>query len=89
VDECNDILLHCNILCSQLSFTANMKKKKTLVWGVVGEEDTQNCYARKANFIYSMRTFEVMVAVLGARVVYGMDPWSIYVVFTWGADPAE
>jgi hypothetical protein len=27
VDECKDILLHCNILCSQLSFTANMKKK--------------------------------------------------------------
>jgi hypothetical protein len=30
VDECRDILLHCNILCSQLSFTANMKNK-TLV----------------------------------------------------------
>jgi hypothetical protein len=27
VDECRNILLHCNILCSQLSFTANMKKK--------------------------------------------------------------
>jgi hypothetical protein len=26
VDECRNILLHCNILCSQLSFTANMKK---------------------------------------------------------------
>jgi hypothetical protein len=28
VDECRNILLHCNILCSQLSFTANMKKEK-------------------------------------------------------------
>jgi hypothetical protein len=27
VDEYRDILLHCNILCSQLSFTANMEKK--------------------------------------------------------------
>jgi hypothetical protein len=27
VDECKDILLHSNNLCSQLSFTANMKKK--------------------------------------------------------------
>jgi hypothetical protein len=27
VDECRDILLHCNILCSQLSFITNMKKK--------------------------------------------------------------
>jgi hypothetical protein len=27
VDECRYILLHCNILFSQLSFTANMKKK--------------------------------------------------------------
>jgi hypothetical protein len=27
VDECRDILLHYNILCSQLSFTTNMKKK--------------------------------------------------------------
>jgi hypothetical protein len=27
VDECRDILLHCNVVCSQLSFTANMKKK--------------------------------------------------------------
>jgi hypothetical protein len=26
VDECRYILLHCNILYSQLSFTANMKK---------------------------------------------------------------
>jgi hypothetical protein len=30
VDECKDILLHCNILCSQLSFTANMKKNPGL-----------------------------------------------------------
>jgi hypothetical protein len=28
VDECRDILLHCNILCSQLSFTANIGMKK-------------------------------------------------------------
>jgi hypothetical protein len=35
VDECNDILLHCNILCSQLSFTANMKKKTLAICGVV------------------------------------------------------
>jgi hypothetical protein len=27
VDECRNILLHCNILCSQLSFTTNMKKR--------------------------------------------------------------
>jgi hypothetical protein len=27
MDECRNILLHCNILCSQPSFTANMKKK--------------------------------------------------------------
>jgi hypothetical protein len=26
--ECRNILLHCNKLCSQLSFTSNMKKKK-------------------------------------------------------------
>jgi hypothetical protein len=30
VDECKDILLHCKILCSQLSFTANMKKKNPI-----------------------------------------------------------
>jgi hypothetical protein len=30
VDECRYILLHCSILCSQLSFIVNMKKK-TLV----------------------------------------------------------
>jgi hypothetical protein len=30
VDKCRDILLHCNILCSQLSSTAN-KIKETLV----------------------------------------------------------
>jgi hypothetical protein len=29
VDECKDILLHCNILYSQLSFTTNMKKNPT------------------------------------------------------------
>jgi hypothetical protein len=27
VDEYRNILLHCNILCNQGSFTANMKKK--------------------------------------------------------------
>ena len=27
VDECRDILLHCNILYSQLRFTANIYKK--------------------------------------------------------------
>jgi hypothetical protein len=27
VYECRDILLNCNILCSQLNLTANMKKK--------------------------------------------------------------
>jgi hypothetical protein len=32
VDECRDILLHCNVLCSQLSFTAN---SLTLSFGYV------------------------------------------------------
>jgi hypothetical protein len=32
VDECRNIVLHCNILCSQPSFTANMKKKP---WSVL------------------------------------------------------
>jgi hypothetical protein len=31
VDECRNILLHYNILCSQLSFTTNMKKRTLLV----------------------------------------------------------
>jgi hypothetical protein len=30
VDECRNILLHYNILCSQLSFTTNMKKRTLL-----------------------------------------------------------
>jgi hypothetical protein len=30
--ECRNILLHCNKLCSQLSFTSNMKKKKKKPW---------------------------------------------------------
>jgi hypothetical protein len=45
VDDCRDILLHCSILCSQLGFTANRKKKPC--WGSewqcisVGKKD---CY---------------------------------------------
>jgi hypothetical protein len=37
VDECSDILLHCNILCSQLSFTTNMEKKP---WAQPVDQDT-------------------------------------------------
>jgi hypothetical protein len=37
MDECRNILLHCNILYSQLSFTANMKTK-TLVTSFVLQE---------------------------------------------------
>ena len=31
MDECRDILLHCNILYSRLSFTINMKIKTLMV----------------------------------------------------------
>jgi hypothetical protein len=38
VDECRYILLHCSILYSQLSFTANMKKKPYFAQGLIIEE---------------------------------------------------
>jgi hypothetical protein len=31
VDECGNILLHCNILCSQPSFTTNMNKNPAYI----------------------------------------------------------
>jgi hypothetical protein len=45
MDECRNILLHYNILCSQLSFTANMNKR-TLLQGrqLCGE---QRCLVSK------------------------------------------
>jgi hypothetical protein len=71
IDECRNILLHYNILYSQLSFTANMKKRTLFDTTRILDHDPMSLWTRRYNRNWIRRAYLpiLLAIVLPARPI--------------------